>query len=314
MNDQDLEQLHTSQMQQFQLARKNFAGLQQVVYRNISFGSFSIRLQYNPARLISTGARVDPATLQSRPCFLCKNHLPAGQHGVAYGKHLHIFVNPYPIFNRHFTVPANNHVPQLIRTHFQDLLDLTFEFPGFTTFYNGPQCGASAPDHFHFQMIPRNILPLEEEAESPRLRKIIHQQDYYSVSILENYLREVIILQASDAQLLSRLFNSVQQIIGETVPFEEEPRLNLLAWFENCQWTLCIFPRQQRRPWQFFAEGEEKILFSPGCVDMAGVIIAPRKEDFDKYSAPLLADLFRQITITPEHRETIIQKLKKHII
>lgn len=311
MNNEDLQQLHDSQMQVFKLARQNFEGLQQVVYRDIPFGAFSIRLQYNPARMLSTNARIDPATLKSRPCFLCKEHLPDGQQGIAYGDHYHLFVNPYPIFDHHFTVPAKAHIPQLIGPHFEALLNLAFDFPGYTTFYNGPECGASAPDHFHFQMVPRYLMPLEKDVQSALLRKTINRQDYYSISVLENYIREVIVIQASDLQLLSGLFTSVQNLIGKIIPFEDEPMINLLAWFENCQWTLCIFPRKLRRPRQFFAEGEEKILFSPGCVDMAGVIIAPRKEDFDRYSAPLLTDLFGQVTIPPDCRDILIQELKK---
>lgn len=314
MNNEDLQQLHDSQMQVFELARQNFKGLQQIIYRDIPFGTFSIRLQYNPARMLSTNARIDPDTLKSRPCFLCKEHLPTNQQGIAYGNHYHLFVNPYPIFNRHFTVPANEHAPQLIGIHFEDLLNLAFDFPDYTTFYNGPECGASAPDHFHFQMVPRYLMPLEKDVHSALLRKTINQQDYYSISVLENYIREVIVIQASDLLLLSDLFTSVQNLIGKIIPFQDEPMMNLLAWFENCQWTLCIFPRKLRRPKQFFAEGEEKILFSPGCVDMAGVIIAPRKEDFDRYSASLLTDLFGQVTISPDCRDTLIQELKKIIL
>lgn len=314
MNNEDLQLLHNSQMQTFELARQNFAGLQQVVYKEIPFGTFSIHLQYNPARILSTNAKIDRQTLQNRPCFLCQHHLPAGQQGIAYGNQYHIFVNPYPIFNRHFTVPAKIHTPQQIGPHFENLLNLAFDFPGYTVFYNGPECGASAPDHFHFQMVPRNLMPLEKDVQQTALRQIINQQDYYSISVLRNYLREVIVIQASDLQLLSRLFTSVQHVLGENIPFQQEPMMNILTWFDNCQWTLCIFPRKLRRPRQFFAEGEEKILFSPGCVDMAGVIIAPRKEDFYRYSAPLLTDLFGQVSITPDCRNTIIQQLQKIIL
>ncbi len=171
MNNEDLQLLHNSQMQTFELARQNFAGLQQVVYKEIPFGTFSIRLQYNPARILSTNAKIDRQTLQNRPCFLCQHHLPAGQQGIAYGNQYHIFVNPYPIFNRHFTVPAKIHTPQQIGPHFENLLNLAFDFPGYTVFYNGPECGASAPDHFHFQMVPRNLMPLEKDVQQTALRQ-----------------------------------------------------------------------------------------------------------------------------------------------
>lgn len=311
MNDQHLQQLHERQMQEFELARKNFDGLRQVVYRDIDCGNFSIRVQYNPARMISTNANIERSALEQRPCFLCKAHLPASQKGLSYRKNYHIFVNPYPIFGRHYTVPANAHIPQAIAPHFPVLLELAADFPDYTVFYNGPECGASAPDHFHFQMVSRHLMPLEKEVLEPKLQEIIRQEESYSQFRLKDYFREVFVIRTADFRLLVRLFQNTRQAIGEVIPFQDEPMMNILVWFEQGVWTCCIFPRQKRRPWQFFAEGNEKILFSPGCVDIAGVIVAPRREDFERYSAPLLADLFGQVTITPEQRESIIQKLKK---
>lgn len=310
MKNEELRQLHEQQLRDFDLARANYAGLKNVVYRNIPFGEFSVRLQYNPARMISTNASIDPATLASRKCFLCPGHMPAGQNGIPYGNRYHIFINPYPIFNEHFTVPDNNHLPQLIETRFEDLLNLAFDFPDYTSFYNGPASGASAPDHFHFQMVPRNAMPLETDICNDRIRRIIARKDFYTLSVLEGYLREVIVIQASDLRLLSELFFNIRQMIGEIVPFEAEPMLNLIAWFDNCQWTVCILPRQLLRPWQFFAEGNDQVLFSPGCVDMAGLIITPRREDFDKYSAALLTDLFRQVTPAGDYRASMIHHLQ----
>ena len=142
-----------------------------------------------------------------------------------------------------------------------------------------------------------------------KLRRYLVKKDYYSVSILKDYLREVILLQASDSHLLSVLFRQTMEIIGRSIPFEEEPMINLLGWFDNCQWTVCLFPRRTRRPRQFYAEGTEKILFSPGCVDMAGLIISPREEDFRKYSAGLLTDMFSQVTAGPDSWEAIQKEL-----
>ena len=158
-------------------------------------------------------------------------------------------------------------------------------------------------------MCPRHLMPLEEDAANEELRRYLVKKDYYSVSILKDYLREVILLQASDSHLLSVLFRQTMEIIGRSIPFEEEPMINLLGWFDNCQWTVCLFPRRTRRPRQFYAEGTEKILFSPGCVDMAGLIISPREEDFRKYSAGLLTDMFSQVTAGPDSWEAIQKEL-----
>lgn len=306
----NLEKLYLDQVRNFELARKNFLALKEVVYRPIPCGEFTIRLQYNPARMISTNANIDAVTLQSRKCFLCKPHMPEQQQGIPFRKRYHIFINPYPIFKKHFTVPSDQHVPQLIENRFEDMLDLAFELRNYTIFYNGPACGASAPDHFHFQIAPREEMPLETDVQIPSLRQEIVKKDYYSIATLKDYLREVIILQASDQQLLTSLFSKVQEIILKAVPSETEPMLNILCWFDNCQWTICLFPRKARRPWQFYAQGNEKILFSPGCVDMAGLIIVPRDEDLKKYSCSLLTDMFRQVIPSTESWNQIVANLQ----
>ena len=303
--------MHRQQMECFELARHNFSGLQQAIYREIPLGHFIIRLQYNPMRIRSTNAKLDQATIQKRPCFLCRENMPEEQEGLAHNGRYHIFVNPYPIFQHHFTVPTDTHTPQRIIPHLEEFIQLAFDFPEYTVFYNGPGCGASAPDHCHFQMAPRNWMPLEQDISHPLLRKTIQQENGYQISILENYLREVIILQTTEPPLLSKLFIEIQQLLSELLPHEDEPMMNLLCWFEKGEWTLCIFPRRLGRPKQFYAEGKDKILFSPGSVDMAGLIIAPRKEDFDRYSIDLLTDLFKQVTLTQEQQKTMIQKLKE---
>lgn len=303
--------LFESQRTAFQLAKENYDRLQKVICRDIDCGLFSLRLQYNPARIGSTNAKTDPQTLQNRPCFLCRCHMPPEQTGIPYTENYCIFVNPYPIFKQHFTVSANRHTPQLIGSRFGDMLSLATEFPECTVFYNGPECGASAPDHFHFQLAPRLSMPLETDCEKNVLRETIAQKAGCSIFTLNHYLRRVIVLQASDRQQLSRLFSPIRQIIGRTVPAILEPMLNILCWFTEKQWTVCLFPRKTRRPRQFFAEGEKKVLFSPGCVDMAGLIVTPRKEDYDKYSIPLLRDLFQQVSVSDADWQSIISQIKR---
>lgn len=307
---EELKRLYRSQLQSFELARKNYAGLEQAAYRTIRLPGYDLRLQYNPARILSTNAKIDAATLQTRRCFLCAENMPEAQKGFPFGERYRIFINPYPIFAEHFTVPSREHAPQQIEGRFADMLDLAFALPGYTLFYNGPRCGASAPDHFHFQIAPGGIMPTETDAENPALRQVIRQEDYYSISTIGGYLRKILILKASDHRLLVRLFGGLDRILCGYIPSEPEPMYNLLAWFDNCQWTVCIFPRKQLRPRQFFEEGDEKVLFSPGSVDMAGLIISPRKEDFEKYSASLLTDLFSQVTVGEEEWQNIVSRIK----
>lgn len=309
INSYDLNNLHLQQLEEFPLARQNFEKLKNVVYKEVACGYYSMLLQYNPARMISTNAKTDQATLDSRPCFLCAKNLPEGQRGLAYGDKYHIFVNPYPIFESHFTVPSNVHTPQRIDGRFKDLLNLAFDFQKYTAFYNGANCGASLPTHFHFQLIPRYLMPVEHDVYKEVIQVDICQ-NATRIFTLKNYIRTIFVLQSSDINKLVESLQTIQNIIGEATPFEDEPMINILAWYEDNEWTVTIFPRKQQRPQQFFAEGEDKILFSPGCVDMAGLIIAPRKEDYDKYSVPLLTDLFAQVSITPESEKYIIAKLQ----
>ena len=138
MNSKDLLQLYNGQLQEFELAKKNYTDLQQAVYRDIPFDLFRLRIQYNPARMISTNARIDVRTLQNRKCFLCREHMPEAQKGIRYNDRYSIFINPYPIFERHFTVPSRHHEPQCIGGRFEDLLDLTFDFQGYTYFITVP--------------------------------------------------------------------------------------------------------------------------------------------------------------------------------
>lgn len=310
MKNEALIELYYSQLKEFDLAAQNYAGLQRAVYRIIPFGSFDITLQYNPARITSTNAKIDPDSLQQRKCFLCRENLPAQQQGIPYDDRYHIYLNPYPIFPRHFVVSSDTHIPQRIDDRFEDLLELTSAFPEWTAFYNGPACGASAPDHFHFQLVPRHFLSIEKDTYQNTIRKMVIHTEQYSVSCLEPYLRKVLILESSTPSLLTRLFEHIRTLIGDIIPYETEPMLNIVVWTENHCWKACLFPRRALRPWQFYAEGDGKILFSPGCVDMGGVIVSPRRTDFDRYSAELLTDLFSQVTPEDNSWNRILESIK----
>lgn len=219
-----------------------------------------------------------------------------------------IFIIPIP-FERHFTVPSRHHEPQCIGGRFEDLLVSLSIFRGIPYFITVPLAALLPRTIFTFKCAAASYAFGRRCPANEELRRYLVKKDYYSVSILKDYLREVILLQASDSHLLSVLFRQTMEIIGRSIPFEEEPMINLLGWFDNCQWTVCLFPRRTRRPRQFYAEGTEKILFSPGCVDMAGLIISPREEDFRKYSAGLLTDMFSQVTAGPDSWEAIQKEL-----
>lgn len=302
-----LKRLFSAQLEEFGLARNNYTNFKKAVYRTLSFPGFSLILQYNPDRIRSTAARTDPQALQERACFLCPENLPPFQKGISYRERYRIFVNPYPIFPEHFTVPAREHCPQRIAGRFADMLALAADFPEYTVFYNGPCCGASAPDHFHFQLALRHQMPVEKEAGNFRP---FSGDARYSAGSLPRYLRKNILLKSSDSSILCLLFEKIFLLLQDYIPSDPEPMFNLLAWYAGREWTVVIFPRRRLRPWQFFAENEEKILFSPGSVDFAGLLVTPRKEDFDRYTPALLTDLFGQLTLTDDTWEQLENRLK----
>ncbi len=302
MNAQTLEKFYLAQLAVFELARQNFTNLNKAVYRTIPVSGFRLIAQYNPERIRSTAARIDEKTLKERPCFFCPGNIPPQQGFLPYNQDYDIRINPYPIFPRHFTVPSRVHCPQRIEHRFEDMLNLAKDFTGYTIFYNGPRCGASAPDHFHFQMVPQGHMPIENEAAQQRL---IATPLHCTIGTLDNYIRKNIILQSAEKTNLRSLFEQVRTLIGKVEPQEPEPMINLLCWYKAPLWTTVIFPRRELRPWQFFAEGEDNILFSPGCVDFGGLLVTPRKEDFNRYQPALLTDLFGQLTLTDESWEKL---------
>ncbi len=309
MESKDLEELYVRQMADFPLARANYGALAEVCWREVRFPGFRVRVQYNPGRMVSTAAKTDRESLQRRACFLCPANMPAEQEGLAYGERYRVCLNPYPIFTRHFTVPSVAHEPQRMAGRLADMLALAEDFRAYTVFYNGPASGASAPDHFHFQLVPRRVMPLEEETGGT-LRETLAEGREYTAGRLRDYLREALVLESADRGLLLRLTEEVIAILGEVVEHEEEPRFNLFAWREGERWTVCVLPRRRWRPRQFFLEGEERVTFSPGCADMAGLVIAPRREDFERYTPELLEDLFGQVTVTPAQGEEIARRVR----
>lgn len=290
-----------TQLAAWPTAKNNYQRLQHALYRTIECDGFKIRIQHNPDRILSAVAKIDEQSLKARPCFLCRENMPPEQQSFDYSPTLDIRLNPYPIFSRHYTVPAKNHEPQLIVPHFRDMLELARTYPEYTVFYNGPRSGASAPDHFHFQLAPRHETPLETDIIHCDKETLFSVPDKsITIESIKNYIRKNIILRCDNLQLLEQYFTKILNAIGKVIPGDPEPMMNLFAWYENNEWCLVLFPRRQHRPWQFFDEGDDNILFSPGCVDFAGLIISPRKADFYRLDAPLLKDLFGQLTLTDE--------------
>lgn len=274
--------------------------------RTLSCGDYDVTLQYNPARAVSGGAAVDPESIRKRPCFLCAANRPAGQSAILHRGDYLILCNPAPIFDRHFTVASIAHTPQDIASSLGRLFLIAADAgPEYTVFYNGPACGASAPDHLHFQMIPAPALPfLRRLADLPPalfVPALGGAAGFYcdrAVAVLESEKPDVL----KDAFL--RLVKAFQTVSGTA----HEPPVNVFCQAGPNRFRLTVFLRGKHRPDAYFAAGKKRLFVSPGAIDMAGVIITPRPADFKRLTADAVRDIYREVS--PD--EKTLQRILAH--
>ena len=299
------------QTKEWDLASKNYRGLEKVRKRAFKINDrVNIGVQFNPERMTSSAAKVDPKSISERKCFLCAKNLPEQQKWVPFGEEYLILVNPFPIFPRHLTIPHREHIDQRIKGRFGEMLALASELKDFVVFYNGPQCGASAPDHFHFQAGNKGFMPVEKDFENMS-RVTVKGKENCRVSIFKDYLRHCIILDGSSKTILTDWFEKAYMGMEEQMTAENpEPMMNILVSWEKGRWKVFIFPRKKHRPWQFFEEGEKQILLSPASVDLGGMLITPREEDFEKLGVSDIVDIFGQITWKDEDFEKLTHLFK----
>ncbi len=285
-----IDELLDSQLSEWKLAKDNYEALSSVKTREITFDGFNVKIQFNPERVRSTCAGTPHHQMkQYVGCFLCEGNRPSEQKGVPFENDFTILCNPYPVFSRHLTIASNIHKPQSIIGNLPAMLKLAKELPDFVIFYNGPECGASAPMHLHFQAGIKQEFPLYNDFPILRNNFAIPYQPGLQLSKIKDSLRIFYILEGNDLNVLDKTFNLF--FCNE----DKEPNLNILLWFENNQWTVCVFKRKQHRPSQFYAEGTQQILISPAAVEMAGLFVTPRPEDFEKTSKEDLMSICEQV-------------------
>lgn len=305
----DIKQLLKDQKTEWELAGKNFAGLEKVQVREFDYEGFKIKVQFNPGRIVSSAAKVDKKSIEARPCFLCEANRPKEQRGVTFGNYS-VLINPFPIFPEHFTVPSFAHVPQRIKGNFNSMLDLAKAMEGFTLFYNGPRCGASAPDHFHFQAGNSGFMPIDDEIEI--LKKKYGEAfkkngvDFWAI---KDGLRNFLVVESANREEFLAEFDQIYGVMDKLCSAEEEPMINILTSYVNESWRVLIFPRALHRPWQYTAKGEDNILLSPASVDMGGVLITPLEKDFNKISKNDIKDIFGQVLLSDEKFDEFINEL-----
>jgi hypothetical protein len=289
--------LFSSQMREWDQARVNYLQLERVKTRMLDFSGFEILVQFNPERIRSSAANVDAKSIGARTCFLCSKNRPSQQRGLTFKRSFTVLVNPFPIFTRHLTISSELHTDQRILQNFGSMLSLAEAIPDYVIFYNGPQCGASAPDHLHFQAGNRGFLPIETDFSGGKFTKLISDKPGVKIWNWSGYLRGIVTLRGSESEKLISVFNHFFKKFSAFQPDKPEPMLNILAYYNPDGWVVHLIPRKLHRPTQFFGEGIDQILLSPASVDLGGVIITPREEDFNKIIASDIADIFNQVCI-----------------
>ena len=308
MEDSSISRFFNRQLEMWEDARHRFRDLKHVEVRQLSD---QLKVQFNPARIVSTGAKIDKHTLGERPCFLCERNRPKEQMTKQIDDHFQLLVNPFPILPVHFTIPATKHQPQSIYRHYGEMHRLLSLHSELMVFYNGPKCGASAPDHLHFQAGTSGVLPLQTNWQrlSRSLTDVISLNDEEKISVLSDFLVPAFVIisksEDSDEELFHRLYRSMP-MRGD----ESEPMMNIIAWRKGDEFISVVIPREKHRPDAYFAEGEAQMMVSPGALDMAGLIITPREEDFSKINLDKATALLRECGISVEKMEAIVSNLK----
>jgi diadenosine tetraphosphate (Ap4A) HIT family hydrolase len=280
------------------LLRDAYAAQDSAQIREISANGFSVKLQFNPRRIISSAAAVDSASISRRPCFLCVENLPEAQKGILYRQTYLILCNPAPIFPQHYVVSNRRHIPQSIEKNMDAFLLLAKDFgSGLSVFYNGPRCGASAPDHLHFHVVPSDMMPIEKEIREDRNKNLIRQVEGVSILTSMSLSRPIIIVEGKELRSVETALRMAVTAMQETLPASDEPMMNLLCAYDGTQWRVLIIPRRKHRPEAYYREGDERILISPGMVDMGGLIITPVEKDFNAIDAEQIGNIFKEVSM-----------------
>ena len=328
MSDSSLQRFFNRQLEKWDEARQRYRDLRNVETRELSKENMTIQVQWNPARIVSTGAKMDTKTLKERPCFLCGQNRPEQQLKKVMGEY-ELLVNPYPILPTHYTIPSVTHQPQLIANRYGEIHQLLEDYPELMVMYNGPQSGASAPDHAHFQAgtsgvlplqtawqrLARNLTPLYALPSTPNTPPSTKDEGIFLVN---DYPCTALLIRSqsteTDKQLFKQLYKAMESTMANGANRANgvnEPMMNIIAWRTGNTFLSVVFPRGKHRPACYTAEGDRQYIISPGAVDMGGLIITPREEDFRRITPEIAFGILREVSITPEQLVHIAELLKQ---
>lgn len=296
-------------------AADNYAALSNVEVKEIPLDGLTIKVQFNPARIVSSAAKVDTASVKARKCFLCAENRPAVQQGIDWGMYT-ILVNPFPIFPRHLTIPDKEHVDQRIAGRIGHMMQMAQALDGYTVFYNGPKCGASAPDHMHFQAGNSDFLTIGKALKNTELQ-MIAGDSINRLSMTTTLPLNVFVIDCNDIEKGSELFDRLYAAMvansagPETHSPEGEPMMNILCYTTAEGIRTVVIPRKKHRPSFYGTEGEDCMLLSPASVDMGGVFITPRREDFEKLDEKVIRTVINELCLSTDEMNKIASSIKK---
>ena len=291
--------------------RAGYESLKDTKERDLDCNGFSVRLQFNPGRMRSSTADVADEKITERPCFLCLHNLPKEQKGILYQSQLLILCNPMPVFSPHFTLSHLEHRRQSISEYIEAFLQLAHVFgPGWVILYNGPKCGASAPDHLHFQAIPSGQLPIEKEWRKDKRSALKKKMDGVLIYQGKDLGRAVIILEGSDPRAVSNVFRRFLTGLKRVLLLNEEPMVNMIGIQNKKNWRLVVFPRQKHRPQIYYNEGLARVVVSPGSIDMGGLLITPIEKDFERLDSFAVESIYREVSLDEKTVAKAIQAME----
>ena len=331
-NSKTIYKFVRDQLSRWPLACENYRALKNVQVREVEVGGLTVKLQFNPARIVSSAARLSKEDIAARKCFLCRENRPQEQMLVKFdgrkGKKYHILVNPYPIFPDHLVIAMNRHTDQSIWKRYVDMLDLARKYDGFTFFYNGPKSGASAPDHHHFQAAPKGLIPLQndidrlwkdirdekegcagQEHNAGGLDFLISEQDA-SLYHYSKFTTGIFALKAETSKSAAKMFYRLLDCV-ELQNGDKEPQFNLFTWWQDGEFRSIVILRSRHRSHHYFSDGPDHLTMSPGCADMGGVFIVPVEDEYHKITPELLTEMVQEVSVSKDQETRIINRLTR---
>ena len=309
----ELQRFFNRQLELWENARLHYRDLTNIKQRELICGENTLKVQFNPSRIQSTAASIDKQSIEKRPCFLCAKNRPQEQFAKNIGEEFELLVNPFPILPTHYTIPSKKHTPQNIVECAATLQHLLTLYPTLMVFYNGPKCGASAPDHLHLQAGSSGILPLQSgwQRLGRNANRVLVINEEEHISQLSDYVCPAFIVQANSEETANSLFQKIYKAlpVGKT---DTEPMLNIVAWRQNGHYINVVFPRKKHRPDCYFKTGDEQMLISPGALDMAGLIITPRENDFNNITETQAQDILKEVSLSESEADHVAEVLLRN--